>query len=362
MYIAVCSIGIVFMILSTASLGTVGAVDQKISHTVIKVAIEDSRELIGEGWGVPKETWDHSINYSWTVNNRQYTIQTTGTDLTVLEHYDELDYYDVLVMSGMHDEHLFLGARPIFRFIGNMILCWRDENVVGGVKYTSVDADLIRRNLLRFVNESNKGFVGHCSGSVLPLRQYNDEITTFAEKLVHFNEFLNKSYTRVRALARIGLPILDEHYSYDNPIRNFIKKPRGDSQAIGQMAYLYYSGSDMENESHHFGGFPVDLIVRDTSHPILNGYFGDTLTAYYGAGPALYVPADDTNVTRLLDYPDDIGDDQWTKVIAWRFPFIQGTSICRTCRIVRDRPMTIPSLILVCSLELMSPGATGMSG
>ncbi len=313
------------MMLSTVNMGTVEAADQKISsNTLIKVAIEDSRALLGGGYGIPKEIWDNNINYSWIVNDRQYTIQTTSTNLTTLQNWDELNESDVLVMSGMQDEHIFLGA-PI---LGYTMLLWTKLKG-GGITYEKVNPKLIRNNLLRFVNESKKGFVGHCSGSVLPVSQYNNVKTTFVEKMIQKNAFLMDQDTRVRSLVRAGLPVFDEHYSWDNPILNFIRNPRGDPQAIGQMAYLYYSGVNMENETHHFGGFPVDLIVRDTSHPVLNGFFGDTLPVRYGAGPALYVPADDTDVSRLFDYPDGIGNDQWTKVIAWRFPFIQGKLVRR---------------------------------
>ncbi len=320
-----------------ANIKTVKADGGELSNLIIiKVAIEHSQDVVGIGgsYGGTKDVWDQNINYSWIVNNTKYKIQTYVTNITTLQNLTELEKYNVFVTAGIQDEHFWLGA-PILHEIDKIIIKYTDKI------YISVDPNLIRQNLEQFVRNGS-GYVGHCSSSEFPLALNHTYPNTLAETFVKNNQFFNMTKCNVTANAHIGFPIYDEHFSRE-ALLNLIKHPRGMPEVTGQMAYLFESGTNFSNESHMFGGMPIDLIIRDKSHPILNGYFNDTLTVRYAAGPALKVSSDNINISRLMDYPNNVGFDNWSQIIAWRYPGLKIPSIKKFLSSCEDEDVTAMS-------------------
>jgi hypothetical protein len=116
MKIGYCIGLIVFIMMFTTIIGNTHLVNgssrsQPPVNHIIKVATHNSTQLFGSGWGLMK-VHKRNLNYSWIVDNDRYFFQTNETNTSILMDYNKLSQYDVFLMSGMHDEHVWCGQYP----------------------------------------------------------------------------------------------------------------------------------------------------------------------------------------------------------------------------------------------------------
>jgi PKD repeat protein len=271
-----------------------------MSFHPIKVATQNSTILFGGGWGAMKEHKQY-LNYSWIVDNDKYYFQVGVTNTSSLQDYGELSQYNVLIMSGMHDEHVYCGLniKKPFTFMNN-----------------TIDPELIKSNLEKFV-KTGHGYIGHCSSGAFAVN-ISHEPQTLLERFIERNTFLNTTYCNATVNVQIGFPVVDEHF-------NLVKlntglRRRSMPELIGQIGLVYYSGVDIYNLSQTLGGYPVNVTIRDRSHPILRDYVNDTWCVRFGGGQSYQAPLGNINYSRLCDFPDITNPKIQT--IAWRYPLL----------------------------------------
>ena len=212
-----------------------------------------------------------------------------------------LEKYKVFAYMAMHDEEL---------------LCSFPNLKYPGYDYTGSE---IKNKLQEYIGDGG-GYIGHCGGGAFPLG-FNKKPQTFGEKRYELNSFVDSSYATLNYKA--GLPFLSEYLSIPDGL-DYIRPcvypwDAPDPARIGAGAYLYYSGVNADNESHHFGGAPLDLQISDHDHPIFKDFLGDTCRILWAGGPAF--DFDNNDVSCLAYYPSDgISYNDSTSITAWTFP------------------------------------------
>ena len=250
---------------------------------------------------VGKDAFDGELdNYCWTVGNQRYIINLTEISrkqgsliyISDLLNYNKLKKnYDVLIISGI-----------------------QDEQILGGLPFTkdSIRMKLLIRNLERFVREGG-GLIGHCGGSTIPIKSAYDDTRTLSEYILYKGSFKG---TNTKIYCHTGMPILSEHL-YTERIRNPEQwlKYTPHPEYMGYLGYLYYNR--MESPC----GIPMNLDIRESSHPIFRGYHDDKILIRWGAGPSYINPIGNLNVTNLADYPydEDPYVNKSTRINYWTF-------------------------------------------
>lgn len=319
MKVRICICTIIFLLCSTTILvnkssGNIpdgGSPPYLLNVHTINVSIDYSRGLMGESGIVQIENFVNPLNYSWIVDDDNYVFKVDVTNISVLENYDELKKYDVLVESGIMDEQFWAGLIPRREFALKCVLLFFDG------KWYQANVNKIKTNLEQYIYHGG-GYVGHCGGGAFPLK-LNHTISDLYEKQVNKRAFLEPEFHKSTVNVYAGYPIFDEHF-YWAIQRRIPQSYRGIPELIGQSAFVWYVGTNTSDVTRSFGGAPVDLVITDTNHPIFRDYLEDTWRVRWGGGPSFSVEEGDTNVSRLTYFPADALNA--TSVIAWRFPLL----------------------------------------
>jgi len=169
-----------------------------------------------------------------------------------------------------------------------------------------------KNKIADFIKEGG-GYFGHCAGAVIMSSGFINKPDTLVEKQ---QDRASMHISQVKIYHQTCYPILDQ---------------LGDPEKIasGAGAYYWFSGWDANNESHHFGGCSLDVVI-DKSYPIFDDVSGDTRRIRWGGGPVLVPPEQSNNVKVVGYYPsEEISDNVSTQVHAWKytgrfFGFLRG--------------------------------------
>jgi len=278
----------------------IGDTDE-LKVVTIKVAVNDANSIVP--FGSQNLYYDGINGYSWIVNATSYVLDA---DMT---HTDDiingnLSKYTVFAHMAMHDEEL---------------LCSLHNLKYPGYDYTGNE---IKQKLREYIGDGG-GFIGHCGGAAFPLG-FNKKPETVGEKIYELNSFIDSSYATLNYKA--GLPFISEHFYIDGNgnarLCVFPGTEDPDPTRIGADAYMYYSGLDTDNETHHFGGAPLDHQISDHDHPIFKDFLGDSFPILWAGGPAFDIPYDNNDVSCLAYYPSEgISCNDSTSITAWTFPY-----------------------------------------
>jgi|GEM_PF-4954846 len=169
---------ILFFIVSLCLL-TIGSLSQSVSAspavTIIKVSIVHDI-------GKDKDTsyiyqmFDLALNYSWTVDNKQYRFEPHGTDITLLLNNSkaELDTYDVHIESGIQQTQLCY--LPLYW----ATLC-----------LGKISPNDYVPNLIDFI-KNGSGYIGICSSASWAVPLSFQPPTTFLESWADIISFLTE--------------------------------------------------------------------------------------------------------------------------------------------------------------------------
>ena len=279
-----------FIIISTLD-NIAGSTENNIN---IYVAVNDSQNIIG--WGGARSFYDAIDNYTWIIGGNYtyhfYPNMTYTSDIL----NETLSEYSVFSYMGLHDEEFICG-------------------------FPTIKATKIKLYLEEFISNGG-GWVGSCSGASFPLFLGHLPETFDQKRLIHLNGFINCDAT---LKEHNGLPFFSEYFYIDERgIPRCCLTPwteDRDPTRIGGAAYLFYSGSNIDNESHHFSGAPLICEVTDSNHPIFKDYLEDTWPVRWVGGASFNIPWNNQKISRLAFYPSDGVDfNNSTNITAWQFP------------------------------------------
>jgi PKD repeat protein len=303
---------ILFFIVSLCLL-TVGSLSQSASAspavTIIKVSI-------AHDIGKDKDTsyiyqmFDLALNYSWTVDNKQYRFEPHGTDIYLLLNKTELDTYDVHIESGIQQTQKFY-LWTIYRMPGTL---------------RRITPNDYEPNLIDYI-ENGHGYIGICGSASSAVPLSNQPPTTFLESWAEKISFLTKLNGDIKETSYIGIEALDEylHFSIQKPDKVRLATPYlnipPQPQKIGEPGYFEYFPhyDNCANDQYRLGGFPVNVTILDHNNPIFKDYLGDTIRMRFGGGMSFTVDQDANYISTLAAFPDNANDIY--PFIAWHFPF-----------------------------------------
>lgn len=206
------------------------------------------------------ETNNHNIPFTWAVAGTTYKFEVVRiTDKQIFN--GELDSFDV-ILFGAVDQYNKLGL-------------W---------KYINPDKYQSWGEKLRAFIQNGGGYVGHCGGANLMCGLHNQP-KTFIEHMINKCDY---GIVDTKVVQHGSIPVLDQLH------------PQGSPKDIGETAYLLYEGMNPDSSLPQCGGVPMEFIVSDTTHPILQGFKEKTIRIRWGGGPWL---KPGRKAQKVLTYP-----------------------------------------------------------
>jgi hypothetical protein len=253
---------------------------------VIRVAIL-AEDLLG--WGSGKQMFPEILqNYSWTSQNRTYSIQTQYIfDKDILKGRLTTKEFDVLIVPG--------GG------VGD------GQSITKGFHYLP-KVRKWKKNIASFVQDGG-GYVGICGGTAL--------ITDLKTSEKKPRSFFERQYNN----SALGLTCVSSYYkSLAMPL--FYPFQRKYPEKVGATAYVFSfaPGKTIDGARIHTGGASLDFqLCKD--HPMFSDVTQDTERIRWWGGPALIVPEHpDREIHILAKYPaQDMSDNTRVRIHAWRY-------------------------------------------
>jgi hypothetical protein len=278
---------------------------QLYTHT-IKVAIDNSNFLLGDGFGIGLNAWGSALNYSWIVDNQQYRFIMDEFNITLFQNPNALAQFNVIAYAGPHDEQIVFAHEVRYY---NIIDTNTGNSYLLNVRY-------MKQNLEAYIADGG-GWCGHCIGATLPI-ELSHLPTTSMEKNYYYCHFLDIDLCNVSSDTNIGMPIIDEYFNW-----RIHRDPTGKLDNPEKIGYggtfTFYTVCNTSNISSQFGGIPLDVIITDHNHPIFKDYLNNTWRVHWGGGAGLII-RESANVSRLSSYPSTLDDS--SKYLVWRWPFV----------------------------------------
>ena len=280
MKIKILAIGIILMmILGTLLTGGKIHNDETTANDEIReirIAIYSMGEVIFSDTQNYFKIFD---GYQWQVGNRIYRFTLTAIDDTgILKGELNTKNYDVFTMAWMEATQMNTKLAP-----------------------PSIKNIIWKRKIADFVKEGG-GYFGSCAAAVIMTSGLSNRPETIYEKLID-NGSMHISQVK----------------SYLQGDYIFLAQLSGHPEKIGQVAYVWFSGWDKNNESTYLGGCSLDIIV-DKNNPIFNDICGDTRLIRWIGGPAFEVSNQSRNVKVIAYYPsEEISENQSTQIHAWKY-------------------------------------------
>jgi len=221
--------------------------------------------------------------YHWTVRNKSYNFITILiSEMDVLKGKLTTENFDLLHIPAMEADRLTLK-----RF------------------YPSIQNKIWKTNIANFIKNGG-GYVGYCAGASIVMG--TDDKSKTLSQIILDNMVEISSVKRFR---EDNLP-----FFYQVP---FLCQLSGKPEAIGDDAYRWF-GSDENNESHWFGGCPIDFNVN-RANPIFDDLIEEKRRIYWASGGTYVVPNNaESNVTVLAYYPSgEISENESTQIHAWKY-------------------------------------------
>jgi hypothetical protein len=158
-----------------------------------------------------------------------------------------------------------------------------------------------KNKITNFVKEGG-GYFGSCAGSIIMTAGLSKRPETFYEKQMDKGSM---HISEVKSYYRGDLP--------------FLAQLSGHPEKIGPVAYVVFSGWDENNESAHFGGCCLDVVVNK-NNPIFNDICGDTRLIRWAGGPTYVLPEQSNNMKVIAYYPgEEISNNNSTQIHAWKY-------------------------------------------
>lgn len=256
--------------LNNSNMGTAKTDDIK----VIRIAI-----YIMEGTRVSDEKLHFDIldGYQWKVGDQIYKFT-----VTVVGNKD--------ILKG----DLTTKNYDVFRIASA-------EQLMGQLAKPSIKNIILKNKIVDFIKEGG-GYFGSCASALIMTSGMINQPETFTEM------FINKvvlGASQVKGYVQGGIPILAQL--------------TGHPEMIGPVAYQWFTGWDVNNESNWFGGVCLDVTI-DKNNPIFNDLYGDTRRIMWCGGAALAPPEQNDNVKTIAYYPSlNISDNKSTQMHAWKY-------------------------------------------
>lgn len=247
----------------------------------INIALVSQYLLITSGHTVFEDILD---GYAWISGNTKYVFSVHQiTDKDIYNGELTTDNYDMILMPGGGG-----GGHSI----------WTKSLV------NSPTVKIWRKNMIEFI-KSGGGYYGVCGGTYFILG-LDRPAQTLNEKC------MDKSSLSVSCF---NLSFI----SYANPI--FCQFAGLDPEAVGHIAYMFYSGWDYENFCRIYpSGLCFDVAVN-RNHPFFDDFLEDTARIRWVGGPA-YSISDNPNrqFDVLARFPEEeISDNETMKIHVWNY-------------------------------------------
>jgi len=242
--------------------------DNNLETKEIRVAIL-FEQPVGSLIGTAKGTFLEILYNPWVVGNRSYRFITTPIyDKDILNGELNTDNYDVLIGPGGDVGDGEAIAKGFYRL--PKVKKWKEK-------------------IAQFVKDGG-GYCGYCGGTAM-FTGLSKTPTTFLER----------QYDK----SAIGVSCVNSYYK-DIAFPMFYPFQRWYPEKVGAALYFF--------------AFPTMDTQINTNHPIFDDYLEDTRWIKWIGGPALVLPDNpDREVHVLARYPEDLSENESTRVHVWRY-------------------------------------------
>lgn len=246
----------------------------------INVALVAQSLLIGSGYGAFVNELD---GYSWIVGNTQYILSIHQiTDKDIYKGELTTENYDLLLMPGGGG-----GGHSIWtksRLNSPLVKIWR-------------------KNIIDFIKDGG-GYYGVCGGTyfILGLDRPPHSVNEIA-------------FDR----SSLGVSCVNLSFiSYANPI--FCQFAGLGPEAVGEIAYMFYSGYDWEFCQIYAMGLCLDVPVN-RNHPIFSDYLDDTARIRWVGGPGYSISDNPGREISILArfQEEEISDNETMRIHVWKY-------------------------------------------
>lgn len=278
-------VAIIFLIMIISTMVAAVSVKNNFENTDLKikeisVALVVQNLLITSGHEAFVTILD---SYSWVVGNTKYVISLDQiTDRNIFKGELTIDNYDLMIMpGGGGGGHSIWTKSQLYK---PLVKKWRKE-------------------LINFIKDGG-GYYGVCGGTYFILG-LDRPPQTVSEHL------FDKS--------SLGVSCVDLSFiSYANPI--FCQFAGYGPEAVGQIAYMFYSGWDLEFVRIYPSGLSFDCPIN-RNHPFSDDYLEDSAHIRWVGGPGYSIndnPGRD--VTVLAHFPEEeISENKSMRIHVWKY-------------------------------------------
>lgn len=264
------------LLLIPASTSTEGTIQKEIHH--IRIALYAEDVIIYSGVDLHLRILNQ---YQWTVGTITYQFDVTPIyDKDIYRGTLTTTNYDVLFMPG--------GGG------GGYVTLTKSHSNLPLVK-------IWKKHVIGFVTNGGS-YAGVCGGTY---------------SLLGLDRLPNTPFERMFDRSAINISCVKLSFTtWATPI--FCQWVGLKPEAVGSGAYLYYTGWNRTGKI--YSGVPLEINLN-TSHPIFNGYYNDTVRLRWIGGPAYTVPLHpDREVSVVARYPtEEISTNPETKIHAWQY-------------------------------------------
>ena len=257
------------------------------STEIIKVGINEGEFV---SYNVVENIENALNGYIWIVGDKEYKFETHKINVD-----DILD--DILIKEDFN-VHIIDGAT--------------DEAYICGVKLCKEDEEC-KDKLEEFITEKGGGYIGRCLGAWLPAHSdENEPEGIFQYYFCKQNAFLRET-TDIQAHAKYDWILTSQFFKmrygkWIRPIPFWRGIGNRAPEATGNGAYDMYASEVGIHYSTNIRGICLDFTNLGVTHPILNGYFGDTLYMRMEGGPSYPNPPKYADV--LACFPSDCYENE----------------------------------------------------